>query len=89
VQFIAAREDVLEHLLVVLEVTQHQSLGEGGLVAEMVEEAALGDADRCDDLLDRGRGKTFRQHGPLGDFEDAGAGIDPGGLRIEHGATVP
>jgi len=55
----------------------------------MIEEAALGDADRRDDLLDRGRGEAFRQHGPLGDFEDAGAGIDPGGLRIEHGATVP
>ena len=82
VEFVAAREDFIEHLLVVLDVAQHQAHRERGLVAEVIEEAALGDADRGDDLVDRGRGETLREHRRFGDFEDAGA-------RIELGLSDP
>ena len=85
VQLVAARENILEHLLVVREVAQHQAFRERALVLEVIEEAALGDADRRDDLLDRGRGEAFRQHGGFRHFEDAGARVGFGGLGVEHG----
>ncbi len=79
-----------EHLAVVLHVAQHQSLRERGLVAEVIEETALGDAHRRDDFVDRRRGESLREHCALGDFEDAPARVGPACLRVEHEtATVP
>ena len=43
-----------------VEVAQHQRLGERALVLEVIEEAALGDAGRRDQLLDRGGGEALR-----------------------------
>ena len=83
VKLIAAPENVVEDRPVVREVAQQHRLGELGLVLEVIEEAALGDADRGDQLLDRGRGKALGQHGGFRDFEDALAGVFAG--RFEHG----
>ena len=70
VQFVAAAKELVEHRAVLLEVALEQRLREIGLVLEMIEEAALGDADRGDDLLDRGRGESLREHRLLGGREN-------------------
>ena len=70
VQLVAAAEELVENRPVVLEIALQQRLREVGLVLEVVEEAALRDADRSDDLFDRGRGESLREHRLLGDLKD-------------------
>jgi hypothetical protein len=44
---------------VLVDVAAHQRLGEVALVLEVIEEAALGDADAGDQLVDRGGGEAL------------------------------
>ena len=48
-QFIGARKQVVQHLLVVREVAQHQALGERAFILKAIEETAFSDPDCCDD----------------------------------------
>ena len=71
VELVGAAEEIVEQRVLALEVAHEQRLGELALVLEVVEEAALGDADGGDQLLDRGAGKALLEHGRLGDVEKA------------------
>lgn len=75
VQFVGTVEQFVQHLPVMFEVANQQRLGEFGLVLEMVEEAALGDTGSRDQFVDRGAGEAFRQHGFLGQRQQALAGV--------------
>ena len=84
----SAGEQVVEQLPVMFEVAQQKTLGERTLVPEVIEEAALGQADLGDDLLDRGRRETLGQHGRLRHGEDLLAGLPTFAARLfEHLAT--
>ncbi len=64
-------EQVVEDPPLGIEVTLQQGLREVVLIAEMVEETGFGDAGFTDDLVDRGGGEAFVQHGVLRDVHDA------------------
>ena len=72
VELVGAAEDVGKRSVVLVDVAAHQRLGEVALVLEVIEEAALGDADAGDQLVDRGCGEALLEHGGLGELEDAG-----------------
>jgi hypothetical protein len=69
VQLVAAAEQLVQRRPVLFEVTQQKPLRELPLVLEMVEEAALGDPHRRDQLLDRGARKALGEYRLLGHFE--------------------
>ena len=60
----------VEDLVVLGEEALEQLPGEVVLVLEMVEEAALGDPRRLDQLVDRGRGEALVDDRIIGDVED-------------------
>ena len=69
-KLLPARENVVEHAVVLLDVAPHHGPGEFVLVLEMIEEAALGDAGLGDDLLDRRGAEALDEHRRLGDLQD-------------------
>ena len=71
VQLIGATEQVVEQRVVALDVAHQQRLREVALVFEMIEEAALGDTDGGDQLVDRGGGEALFEHRRLGRVENA------------------
>ena len=75
IELVGAAEDVGKRRVVLVDVAAHQRLGEVALVLEVIEEAALGDADAGDQLVDRGGGEALLEHGGLGELEDAGARV--------------
>ncbi len=90
VQRIGPREQIIEDDLVAFEIALEQRLREIVLVAEMIEEPALGDACRRDQLVDRGQGEALVQHGVLGEIEDAPRVCSPlVRVRTFIGTTVP
>lgn len=60
-----AREDRIQLGVVVVNEAFEQRLRKIGLVAEMIEEPALGDLGGGDDLVDRRVGESLGQHGSL------------------------
>lgn len=58
-QLMSPTKDFVVDALVVLDVAFEQRPGEFILVPEMVEEAALGNADLGDQFVDRGRAEPF------------------------------
>ena len=94
-ELVAAAEDVGEERAVVVDRHLEQRAGELVLVAEMVEEAALGDLGGGDDLLDRGGVEALGEDRLLRDVEDAPAGLLAlrGGPRqlcdCTHGTVSP
>ena len=64
----------VEDLVVLGEEALEQLPGEIVLVLEMIEEAALGDAGRLDQLVDRGRGEALVNDRIISDVEEPGAG---------------
>ncbi len=70
---LSSRARVLERLhdaVVLGEEALEQLPGQVVLVAEVIEEAALGDAGRFDQLLDRGRGKALLDDRLVGEVHD-------------------
>ena len=59
VELIGAGKQLVEQSVLARHVTDQKRLRQLALVPEMIEEAALGDADRRDQLLDRGRGEAL------------------------------
>lgn len=70
-QRVGAREDLVEQDALAFEIPFGQCMGEFTLVCEVAEEPTLRDADSCDDLFDRRRGKTSGEDGCLCGVEDA------------------
>ena len=88
IQFVGAREQLVEQCAFTLDVTLEQHAGELGLVFEVIKEAALGDADRGNQLFDRRRIEALGEHGRFCDIENALAGVAlfPGRCsRSRHG----
>jgi len=87
VEIVSAPENAVEQLVVLLEITQQQTLGQLALVLEVIEKAALRNAGRRDQLFNRGGGKPFRKHRALRKLEQSLAGVAglAGGI-LEHGA---
>jgi hypothetical protein len=71
VELVGTPEEIIEESVLAFDVTLQQGLGQGALVAEVIEEAALGDADGGDELVDRSRGETLLEHAGLRRVEDA------------------
>ena len=69
-KFAGAAEHLVELAVMVVDVAAQHRMGEFALVAEMVEEAALGQPGLGDDLLDRGRGKALGEHRGFGDLPE-------------------
>src|SRR5258705_5879371 len=66
-----------------------ERLGELVLVLQMIEEAALGDPDRGDHLLDRGGSEALLKHGGFGHVENALACIAALARRLLHLCSLP
>ena len=84
VELVGAGEQLVEQRILALHVTDEQGLGELVLVLEMIEEAALGDADRGDHLLDRGGSEALLEHGSFRHVENALACIAALARRLLH-----
>src|SRR5262245_41963367 len=62
IKSVAAPENIFEQLAILREIAQQQALGEFALVPEMIKKAALRNAGRRDQLLNRGGGEAFGEH---------------------------
>src|SRR6185436_332224 len=88
-----AREDFVKQPVIGRDVSAEHFVGEGVLVLEVIEEAALGEAGLCDHFLDRGGAESLRQHGRFRDLENSLARrfslAHPGLQNCTHGTVSP
>ena len=75
IELVRAPEQVVKEVVLALDVPRQQGPGEFALIPEVIEKPALGNADRGNQLVDRGSGKAFLQDGGLRHVEDALASV--------------
>jgi hypothetical protein len=89
VELIGASKQVVKQCVFALDIANEERLRQFSLVAEMIEEPALGYADSGNQLVDRGSGKTLVEDRRFGGIENALAGITAFALRGSVHAPVP
>lgn len=77
VQFAGTAEQIVEQRFLAFEIPFEQRLGQGTLVAKVMEEAAFGDPNLGDQLLDGRGGETLVQNRSFRRIQQTFAGVCP------------